>query len=225
MGSNKTQGLNRLIELRTEMLLNDSRTFLAAKTMSPKLVKLANSGDIGGGNLLVALGMMSLLEFHARIYWMLQMKSEDLDSFSKKQDLTIIPAPQAVSKLLLAVEESDFDLGLPRDAAVIEEIWKLYRNELSHYLWIHNGAAVSHPVEYLPSKSISEIENEWSKRTVFKKPFEKVLQPDQKYSYFLSAEIMRLEMPALTKWLKKRIDASTQDQCNSILRALELGYK
>lgn len=229
MSRGSTEKLVIVIETRSNMLLNDSRTFIAAKTMSPKTVKLAKSSEIGGGNLLVALGMMSLLEFLARIYWMIEMSTSDLNKYTEKQGLKSINAVDAVSKLISDLEKNAIDLGITTDIATIREVWNNYRNELAHYLWIHNGGSASKPPEYIPSKSLSDIEKDWLEKTVFKKPFEKVFYPQENNKldsrYILSADRLRFEVPKIIKWLVDKIKAVPEEKSDEVLRVINLGYR
>src|SRR3989338_5901049 len=106
--------LKELILHRTNMITNDCRTFLAAKTQCTSTLRMAQKGEIGGGNLLCAIGLFSLLNLLSKVF----ILTKDFDKYLNRDANTgtrtgRVNEEVAFSEFINYLQSSELDLGLP----------------------------------------------------------------------------------------------------------------
>ncbi len=114
------------------MITNDCRTFLAAKTQSKRTFDLHKSGEIGGGNILCAIGLFSLLNLLSKVF----VLAKNYDRYMKTEtEKGTVNETDAFAEFISYLQSKDFDLGLPLAKSENKKIWGLIRDELSHMAW------------------------------------------------------------------------------------------
>ncbi len=117
------------------MITKDCRTFFAAKTQSSTTHQMIISGEIGGGNLLCAIGLFSLLNLVSKVY----LLTKDFDHYLTPGSTGVrdgqVNETDAFSELVEYLQTSGVDLGLAVDKTSNKDVWRRIRSELTHMSW------------------------------------------------------------------------------------------
>lgn len=155
---NNNTKLKSLVKERTGLISSDCDTFVHVRFQGPKLLK---EWTTGGGNFLMTIGLLAVINFQAKVYRYLT----DPDAFVKSSDVINVKdvikiikkgspnlknilegsntkwVPPRVGnvnetecfiKLVQALLRDSIDLGLPADGNILRSIWEKYRNYITH---------------------------------------------------------------------------------------------
>lgn len=120
------------IKNRTQNITNDCRTFLWFKSVHNKEYKSINNLRIGGGNLLMAIGLFSSMEYLCKIYYVLKIGYENIPNSDKQKGRNDIKWQKPLN-VLITDYPADFGIkSLSSDK--IKLFWKNWRHKLAHLL-------------------------------------------------------------------------------------------
>lgn len=155
--------LKKIIQQRTEFITSDCDTFIMARVQKVEYAKW----NTGGGNFLMAVGLFSVLNFLAKIHLHLVkpklftsdsdredylIKVEELKTANPeyKKFLNSLTKPKVNSvnetyafEILVNTLPKYIDLGIIHYKIAPREIWKIYRNLLSHMAWPGSSIATN----------------------------------------------------------------------------------
>lgn len=193
--------LKALMLHRSQMIINDCRTFLAAKSQSLETYDMVKSGEIGGGNILCAIGLFALLNLLSKVYVLSK-------NFNKWMIDGSVNETYAFAEFVDYIQTNGLDLGLPTNKNDNKEIWKRLRNALTHMAW-PDGAISSHdPIDYNPDSSISFQQLEFMVKGFFP-PFRDV-NIDRNQTLVCCVDSLYLYMPDIVDSLNKAIDQAIE---------------
>jgi hypothetical protein len=224
LGESKAE-LKYQVHRRVEGLVADCRTLLAVRTEQHQWFK-KRQGEVGlgGGNFLIAIGLLALLNFLAKVHlWLVDSQSfateanleevkaakarviEDIPDLRRVvKDRWMNPRPgdcneqRAFIKLVEAMRE-EIDLGIA-DNKEAEEVWQKIRNKLTHMAMPDGGAGV-----YEGGHTLEEVETQIRNGP---KAFMKAAEmkgADERWACI--SDRLNMDIPRIEVWLQRKIDA------------------
>lgn len=150
------------IQNRAGAVANDATTFYWARTMH---VKDFQDRALGGGNFLIGASSFLILNYLAKIYWLINggspSTSEEEIAVAKRaikesglpkrvRDMITLPRPgqinefDAFRQFILALNREEVcDFGIPDERQDMQKLYDDWRNRLVHMLDIINGTAIT----------------------------------------------------------------------------------
>jgi hypothetical protein len=177
--SKKTE-LLRIVDDRANMMIADTNTFIWLRHNHPD--ELRKNKEIGGGNLLMALGLFSALNLMAKVHKILRkgkgciVQKADVQEFrsivKKYPELKGKIQPLAVGQVIneedafvKLIKDSNAKFGLSDEG--LRAAWQSFRNYLSHTATIRPGhSSVTFQIKSRNFEQFIEKENN-RKRPVF----------------------------------------------------------
>jgi hypothetical protein len=207
-------------KMRVEYLVDDCRTFFKVRHDHGDWLHGEHDKALGAGNFLTALGLFAALNFAAKVHLHLIdpkaftteadnlmvkeaiVKARKLEELKPAAQKLIAPfvggcnEEQAFQDMVRAMK-SEIDLGLTGEEP--KDIWKRYRNALTHMSW-PTGMVLVQKSE----KSSAEAERiSKSGPTAFWK---------QAGQWALSVDRLLLDMDAILEWLCRQIEQCEHDE-------------
>lgn len=150
--------LKALLIHRSGMIVNDCRTFLAAKTQSQKTFDMAKSGQIGGGNLLCAVGLFSILSLLSKVFVLVKNYDHWIDLTKNSSREGGVNETYAFAEFVDYLQKNNLNLGLPNKKDENQKIWSRIRDELSHMAWPLHPISSNSPMDYDENMEIAKLE-------------------------------------------------------------------
>lgn len=91
---------------------------------------------LGGGNILSIIGLISALNYYAKVYKVLQSRKLPREN-QEESDKNVFVEDQAFKRL--AIDFNERIVGPNQNDEVLGKVWKIFRNALSHMAQIYEG--------------------------------------------------------------------------------------
>lgn len=244
--STAKQTLKYHLETRINYLIEDSRTFLWAKSVNGGAFN--QQKGIGGGNFLIVIGDFACLNLLSKIYWILsknpdqypfidkviqkefEKQAKDIKKEVDKVEFELffkycnqgikvgfqINEKEAFMNLIIDLYKDGIDLGLKDDRQMIEKAWDDLRKSFTHYATPGGGKVGAFTGDSFNGQTFDQIIKKIKKTKT--QPF--VIEESKEI--IVISDLLNQYLERICNWLSKKIYAASENQVANALKEIKL---